>query len=333
MIAVPVTEPSQVADARRRAVGLARDSSLPDIARHRLELLVTELATNILKYAAPGEILMGAFEDDTGAGIEILALDKGVGIARIDEALRDGHSTGGGAGSGLGAVKRLADMFDIVSWPQGGTAILARIVAVAAKQPDRRRPTWATVAIPLRGEFVSGDGHCGRHAPDGWTILVADGLGHGPHAARAADEAIRIFRQREAESLTAILEAIHAGLRATRGAAVSIARLDATSNTLSFAGIGNVAGAIVTGAKVKRMVVHAGTAGQNARRIQIFDYPFSPESFLVMHSDGLSANWSLDTYPGLGAAHPSLIAGILYRDFARVRDDATVLVATRGAHS
>jgi len=48
---------------------------------------------------------------------------------------------------------------------------------------------------------------------------------------------------------------------------------------------------------------------------------------LVLHSDGLVSHWSLDAYPGLAARDPSLIAGILYRDFTRGRDDVTVVVA------
>ena len=49
-----------------------------------------------------------------------------------------------------------------------------------------------------------------------------------------------------------------------------------------------------------------------------------------MHSDGLTTHWTLERLPGLAARHPSLIAGVLYRDFKRGRDDVTVVVA-RGA--
>jgi hypothetical protein len=50
---------------------------------------------------------------------------------------------------------------------------------------------------------------------------------------------------------------------------------------------------------------------------------------LVMHSDGLATHWNLDQYPGLVGRRPSLIAGVLYRDFARGRDDVTVVVAKK----
>ena len=69
-----------------------------------------------------------------------------------------------------------------------------------------------------------------------------------------------------------------------------------------------------------------GTAGHNARKIQAFDYPFE-SGLVILHSDGLEHE--LDPWraiPILQASHPTLIAAILYRDFGRRRDDATVLV-------
>ncbi|WP_375463657.1 SpoIIE family protein phosphatase [uncultured Methylobacterium sp.] len=325
MISVPVTEASQVADARRRAAALAATLGFDEVAGGRVALVATELATNLVKYGTAGEILLGAFEDDTGRGVEILALETGPGIADLAAALRDGHSTGGSPGTGLGAARRLSQAFDIASWPGRGTAVLARLQARSAGPPAV--PWFGAVAVPLRGETVNGDASCARRYGAGWTILVADGLGHGPSAAEASGEAVRLFRSREAEAPAAILSAIHAGLRHTRGGAVAIARYEPERGRVLFCGIGNVAGAVVTGAETKRMVSLAGTAGHVARRFQTFEYPFTPDSLLVMCSDGIGTSWSLDAYPGLRGAHPSLIAGVLYRDFARGRDDATVVIA------
>jgi hypothetical protein len=74
------------------------------------------------------------------------------------------------------------------------------------------------------------------------------------------------------------------------------------------------------------MVSMAGTAGFNTRKIRAFDYPFT-QGLIILHSDGLASSWTVDRYPNLATLHPSLIAAILYRDFTRLRDDATVLVA------
>jgi hypothetical protein len=73
------------------------------------------------------------------------------------------------------------------------------------------------------------------------------------------------------------------------------------------------------------MVSHNGTAGHLAPRIREFTYPFTGKPLVILHSDGLSTKWGLADYPGLAASHPSLIAGVLFRDHRRGRDDATVV--------
>lgn len=329
MVVVPVTEASQVADARRRASGVAQAFGFDETATGRVAIAVTELATNLVKYGAAGEILLGTFDGETGAGVEIIALDKGSGLADIAEALRDGHSSGGSSGTGLGSVRRQSQAFDIVSCPNRGTAVLARLQAhpPARAAAPAAVPRFGGLAVPLRGESVCGDAFAIATRGAGWTVMVADGLGHGPSAAEASDEAVRLFRQHEDESPSEILAAIHAGLRHTRGGAVSVARYEPDDALLVFAGVGNVAGAIVSGGEVKRLVSLVGTAGHVVRRIRSFDYPFPADALLVLCSDGISTGWTLEGYPGLAGAYPSLIAAVVYRDFARGRDDATVLVA------
>ncbi len=155
--------------------------------------------------------------------------------------------------------------------------------------------------------------------------MVADGLGHGPDAAEASVEAVRVFGRFNGHQVPTLLDYIHGGLRATRGAAVSIARHDAAARKMVYSGIGNVAGVLAVPDALRRMVSMAGTAGFNARKIQAFDYPFE-SGLLILHSDGLQSNWTLDRYPNLASLHPTLIAAILYRDLTRGRDDSTVLV-------
>ena len=61
-------------------------------------------------------------------------------------------------------------------------------------------------------------------------------------------------------------------------------------------------------------------------KVAEFVYPWSQQSLLILHSDGLAAQWNLNHYPGLGARHPALIAAVLYRDFKRTGDEMTVIV-------
>jgi anti-sigma regulatory factor (Ser/Thr protein kinase) len=326
MITVPVTETSQVAESRRRAVAIAQSGGFNETAAGRVAIVVTELATNLIKHAAGGEIVVGLYDDDTGAGIEILSLDRGAGIADLDAALQDGYSSAGTPGRGLGAIVRQSQVFDIVSWPGNGTVILARLEGLPQRgvQTPARRPRWGAICLPIAGEEVSGDAWSVASDRASTSLIVADGLGHGPEAATASTAAIRLFHKHAGQPIATVLACIHDGLRATRGAAVSIARFE--GGTVSFCGVGNVTGKVVDGAgRERNMVSLPGTAGHNARKFQVFDYPMDGAR-VVLHSDGLASRWSLDKYPGLFRHHPTLMAAVLYRDFARQRDDVTVLV-------
>jgi hypothetical protein len=126
------------------------------------------------------------------------------------------------------------------------------------------------------------------------------------------------------------LQCIHAALRNTRGAAVAVAEVDPRRDTVRFCGVGNVSGAAVSDQGTRTMVSQNGTVGHEMRKVSEFSYPWPAHALLVLHSDGLSTHWSLDGYPGLSRRHPSLIAGVLYRDFKRGRDDVTVVVARGG---
>ncbi len=79
-------------------------------------------------------------------------------------------------------------------------------------------PAYGAVTVPLKGETANGDAYAVHERGDGWTAIVADGLGHGSEAARASEEALRLFRHHRDKPPGAILSAVHAGLSHTRGA-------------------------------------------------------------------------------------------------------------------
>jgi anti-sigma regulatory factor (Ser/Thr protein kinase) len=306
---LPVTEISQVAEARRAATGLADQLAFDEADIGTIALIVTEAATNLAKHATGGEILLYALQSGEVGGIQVLALDKGPGIASAAQALRDGYSTTGSPGTGLGAMARLATLFDIHSVPGAGTALLA---SLWSKPSSNTRPPPLEVgalSLPKPGEVVCGDRWAVAWFPDRTLILVADGLGHGPGAAEAAMEAVQTFHERAALTPVAIVESIHAALRSTRGAAVAVTEIAPSSEGS------------------RQMVSHNGTAGHSARRIQEFTYPWSSDALLVLYSDGLVSHLHPERYPGLLKHNPDLIAATLYRDYTRGRDDVTVVVA------
>jgi anti-sigma regulatory factor (Ser/Thr protein kinase) len=327
MKSVGVNDQSGVAEARRRATDLARRAGFSEVETGKLALITTELSTNLVKHGSGGEVLIGTYEDNESHGIEILALDKGAGMSNVAACLEDGYSSAGTSGHGLGAVVRQSHFVDIGSWPGLGTAVLARVApGKSSSGTPPPSPTWGGISIAKAGQEVCGDAWSVSNTGHVRTLLLADGLGHGPEAAEAAVEAVRLFHRYNGHSVNNLIDYVHGGLRSTRGAAVSIARFDPTTKKITFSGIGNVAGMIVANGEARRMVSMAGTAGFNARKIQSFDYPFE-RGLLILYSDGLASSWTIDRYQNLASLHPSLIAAILYRDFSRHRDDATVLVA------
>jgi anti-sigma regulatory factor (Ser/Thr protein kinase) len=305
---------------------MARRQGFGEVDSGRVALVATELATNVLKHGNGGEILVGSFGEGADGGIELIALDKGPGIANVATSLADGYSTAGTAGKGLGAVVRQSHFVDVASWPGIGTAVLARFRR--GQPPERADDTSrvGAVSVPKRGEDVCGDSWSVSIGPQEATVMVADGLGHGPEAAEAAVEAVRLFHRFNAHRVPMLLEYIHGGLRATRGAAVSLARFQHGTGKVIYSGVGNVAGVMAVNGELRRMISMPGTAGHNARKIQGFEYPFA-SGLVILHSDGIASSWNLERYPNLAARHPTLIAAVLYRDLTRHRDDATVLVA------
>lgn len=324
---VGVTDASGVAAARRCAAELTRAAGFDETAAGRAALVVTEAATNLLKHGGGGEVLLQGLSLGSLRGLEMLALDRGPGIPSVARALRDGYSTAGSPGNGLGAMIRQADVCDIYSEPGKGTVVLAQVWAGPVSKDHVARMSVGAACAPSPGESVSGDGWLVLQHDGRTTVLLVDGLGHGPVAADARREAVRIARDRPARGPAHLVADLHAGLRATRGAAVAVAEVDPAGGCVRFCGLGNVGAVVVDDGHVRHLVSHNGTAGHTVRRIEEFPYPWSPNAILVQYTDGLTRHWALDAYPGLAARHPSLVAGVLYRDFKRGRDDVAVVVA------
>lgn len=322
-------EQSQASEARRIGLRLARELGWDETASGKLAIVLTEIGTNLIKHANKGQIQIRPCASEPGSGIEVLATDSGPGIANIERCLGDGYSTAGTQGTGLGAISRLADEFDIYSLPGHGTCLVARLfpqASAAGCGTPRSDFTLGVVQVPMRGETECGDNWAVRSDEDRIILMLADGLGHGPGAAEASRTAVAIVNRATYLAPARVLEQIHAALRSTRGAAVAVAQIDPDAKQVRFAGAGNISSLVIGPSNVQHMISHNGTVGHNVRRFQEFTYPWTRGSCIIMHSDGITTSWRLETYPGLVRRDPALIAATLLRDASRGRDDACIVV-------
>jgi anti-sigma regulatory factor (Ser/Thr protein kinase) len=329
---VRITDASAVAEARRAALQCAEASKLGETSAARAALVATELATNLVKHVDGGSLLFG--EESDGKTITITSIDKGKGIANVRLAMSDGFSTAGSPGTGLGAVERASISVGVYTLPAKGT-IVHCVVGDSAPPPaspllSGPRFSVAGVGIPKQGETANGDAWSSVEMGNTLTIGVADGLGHGPMAATASIAAARVFASGGETPLERLLEDAHGALRSTRGAAVGVARIHGDLGRVDFIGVGNIAGTIVNDSGTRKVVSLPGIVGHEMRKLQTFSYPWDSASTLILQSDGISANWSVASYPGLMQREPATIAAALFRDHCRGTDDATVVVAKAG---
>ncbi|PVX84867.1 anti-sigma regulatory factor (Ser/Thr protein kinase) [Paraburkholderia unamae] len=341
-----ISDASSVAYARRGAAEAARSAALNETDAGRLAIVLTEAATNILKHAGHGELLVRALE----GAVELIALDRGPGMTDLGAALTDGHSTAGTAGTGLGAIRRLSSQFALYSQPGAGVVLRALVHAsgAGATHAARASPEIGAVCVPYPGEEVCGDGWQAQADQSGFTLAVADGLGHGAQAHEAAAAALDVLRRRAGLAPAALMELSHAALRPTRGAALALVRLDLARGALAFCGTGNIsavaygtshpvesraarsasgsAGANAAARESYQLVSRNGIVGHTMRGTQEFEVAWGANALLILHSDGIGTRWDLAAWPGLANQPAVVIAAVLYRDFARRRDDATVVV-------
>jgi anti-sigma regulatory factor (Ser/Thr protein kinase) len=325
-----VEEISQVGDCRRAAQRLAQTYDFDETLIGRVGIVATELANNLVKHAGHGELLLQAISDGHSVSVEMVTIDKGPGMS-VERCMRDGYSTTGTAGTGLGAISRLSSLFDVYSAQGQGTVAVSRVDKQTAPGASRQKVPafleFGAISLALLGETECGDiwriaARAGMTA-----ILVADGLGHGPLAATAASAAAAAFEKQPFDGPSESMQRQHQALSGGRGAAAACAVIDSSNSKLAYAGVGNISGSVVSAERSRGMVSHNGILGVHLVRKRQFEYPCTPEDRVVMHSDGLSARWSLKNYPGLFARHAAVIAGVLYRDHARPKDDVTVVVS------
>ncbi|MEP6790560.1 MAG: ATP-binding protein [Ramlibacter sp.] len=326
---IEVHEASQVGEVRRIAADLARAEDMSETEVGRVSLVATEVCTNLVKYGKHGFVTLSRYAEAQQRGIEIVAVDRGPGFTDFSVSLRDGHSTGGSLGLGLGSIHRASAFFDVYTVADQGTALMAR---VAKAVPGAKRVAAPLIVSgrsrPKPGQTECGDAWLANLAGTTQSVCIVDGLGHGPLAATAARLAIKVFEAAApGDSPEQILQQAHLQLKATRGVVMAVLALDAAAGTATFCGVGNIAAVIAGDAASEHLLSTEGIVGYNLRKVRTQQIAWKAGATAVLNTDGVSTRLSLGKYPGLVSHHPSLVASVLFRDYAGQTDDATLVVA------
>lgn len=216
----------------------------------------------------------------------------------------------------------------------------------AAGEPLHPGVEVGVAASPARGESTSGDAHVAVSCRGGLLVGVIDGLGHGAPAGAAAARAAEVLREHCDDPLTRLLERCHVALAHTRGAAVTVARLDARARTLTWLGVGNVAGRIVhtdearggagsergggaaarsvAGGGAQAALLLAGVVGAQLPALRTVTLPLREGDTLLLATDGVDPDIGGELRVP-GALGP-LADGLLQRHRRSDGDDALVLL-------
>lgn len=311
-----------VAQEKARQVGRAAGLSTEDA--ESAAVIAAELASNAQRHAQGGQLLL---QPVAGAcALDLVALDRGPGLADLASCFRDGFTTAGSLGAGLGAVQRRASSVGGCSEPGRGTVVWARV------GPGCPPAAVGAFGSPARGERVNGDAWAWTATRSGLFLVLADGLGHGPAAATASTRAVEDIADLSTREPADAVELVHRRLRGTRGAAVTVALLRPASGDqpaeLVVAGVGNVAAAVIrVDGQVRRSLIGHGTAGLAVRRPPQTTTAIEDGGVVVLHTDGLTSAWNLLGRTEVLRSPPAVLAGVLLRDYERGNDDTGIVVA------
>jgi anti-sigma regulatory factor (Ser/Thr protein kinase) len=329
-------------EARRQVVRLAHSIGFGKEVISKIELVVTEMATNLAQHRTISPTLRfgatrilgdtpGEGGEPEARGLLIISEDRGPGIPNPEQALQDRYSTMGTIGGGLGAIQRHSEEFSIASQilrpgqAHPGTMVISRYWL--APPSPRGKLDCEILTRPKPGEKENGDGASFSQAGDQYRLALIDGLGHGAEAFSSTEEIRKVLQANPSLSLSGLMEKAHRAMHGGRGAVVGILRLNPKEQQALYAGVGNI-DCRIYGKSPARPVSMNGSIGVVLPRCREESFLFGPDDFFVMTSDGISSRWEPGIYPQF-QRHPLVMKGaLLFRDYSRLTDDATVAVGS-----
>ena len=173
------------------------------------------------------------------------------------------------------------------------------------------------------GEHVCGDGHLVAEHDGALTVVVTDGLGHGPSAAEASSAFLEFVAREPGRPLNDLMTEGSAHISQTRGAAVSILRVDPDAGLLTYCGVGNCHLHTVTPGAPVQPVSMPGIVGHRIRKVVTSEFALPEAGVIVLCSDGMPSRFDIPDGTEMSAQQ---IADALLAQYGKNHDDVTVVV-------
>lgn len=293
-----------------------------------IDIIISELTSNIIKYASRGELLYRLYITNDKPVFEVLAIDDGPGIKDKALMMRDGISSAQTLGHGLGAVTRLSNTSKLYSQPEWGTIFYSKVDSeISSEISDDIYIGGLRVCYP--GEVKCGDDFFVGRENGVLKLFLGDGLGHGVAASEAVTAAIRSFENNASiTDPSALLRIINQDVKKTRGLVAAVVCINHDLKQMDLCGIGNISARVYSGIVLRNHNSYNGILGLNIpTTLNNSNYILEKNQTVILCSDGIKTRWDLTRYPGILKYDPLVIASAIYKDNARRNDDMTVLVA------
>jgi anti-sigma regulatory factor (Ser/Thr protein kinase) len=296
-----------------------------------IDIIVSEISSNMVKHANGGELLYRCYSSGDGESIfEIIAIDSGPGIPDTVRMARDGVSTVGTLGHGLGSISRLSTFSQVYSIQNWGTIVYSRVssnkdslIDGSVKNLDIR-----SLCVNKPKELVCGDGYAVRKTKSDTRIFFGDGLGHGIHAQDAVKVAARCFMETKQQEPVDIIRELHEAVRRTRGLVAAVAIHNHEKNEWKVCGVGNILVRMYSGIQYKNYMSYNGTVGLNIPTSMKESVMVAEKNqHLMLCSDGIRTRWEISRYPSVFKYDSKILAACIYKDHSRRTDDASMLIA------
>ncbi len=302
-----------------------------------IDIIVAEIASNLIKHAGGGEILARIVPgDNDNVALELISIDSGPGMADPSKMMEDGMSTANTLGQGFGAIKRLSDTFQVYSLKDWGTVVLARVYKKELPHFTKKKPAAEirSIVVAKPGETVSGDGDYWNLGTNTLKIFLGDGLGHGPDAHLAVQKAIEAVKTCTSDVPSEILRYIHADVKKTRGLVGTAVVYNFKERVWRICGVGNIATRMQQSMSVKNHMSYNGVLGMNVpNTLKEQDTVNERGQVLILCSDGIKTRWDLVKHIGIMKYDLTILAAVIYKDFGRKTDDMSVIACRINAAS